>query len=399
MIPMPATDALRRAAELCEFCPKMCRFSCPVSESAQREPWTPWGKVTLAALTAGLDRAPDASAALAFHACTGCLRCQEYCAHQQDVPTLLFAARAAAVKSGSSPAAAGTVAEQFAARGHAQAGDPLAALRALRAGAEVQAATRSAEQAAPTVHAGEALQTVRSPDGSVALPPPTLIPGCEALASAAAVASDALFAARALGAPLEVAPDGAVCCGRKLLEAGHTTAFAQHAAKVRDALPAGGRLVFLQPACARTVRERYGAHGAPLPEGTIVEHATSYLARALALRPDLLSRPKLPGPVAFHDPCELARGLGETEAPRRLLAAAVEGKTREAVRCGKDASCCGASGLFPETFPAVAASIARERKQELADTGAPAVTASPACAAALGATDVVSLIARWLAPL
>src|SRR5438067_1717306 len=60
--------ALQRAQELCEYCPKMCRFACPVSEAARREALTPWAKVSLAALSA---REPDAAAALAFAGCTG----------------------------------------------------------------------------------------------------------------------------------------------------------------------------------------------------------------------------------------------------------------------------------------------------------------------------------------
>ena len=387
MIATPGEQALRRAAELCEFCPKMCRFACPVSETAQREAWTPWGKVSLATLTAGLGRAPEFSAAAAFHACTGCLRCQEYCAHKQDVPTLLFAARAAAVRSGTAPAASRTIEQKFADRGHSQDGDPLAALHALQALAAVQREADAA-QSPPTADRPAALL-------------PILMAGCEALAAASPVAREALEASRALGAPLEVAPEAALCCGRQLLEAGHTEAFAAHARRVCDALvqPEGAppHLVFLQPACARTVRDRYETHGASLPAGTVVEHVTTHLARSLALRPDLRARPKLPGPVAYHDPCALARGLGETEAPRSLLAAAVEGGVREAVRCGRDASCCGAGGLFPETFPAVAAAIAAERKAELAETHAPAVTASPCCSSALGVPDVVTLIARWLA--
>ena len=74
---------LRRAAELCEFCPKMCRFSCPVSEATFREALSPWGKVSLAALSG---EAPGSSASEAFAGCTGCLRCQQYCAHANDVP-------------------------------------------------------------------------------------------------------------------------------------------------------------------------------------------------------------------------------------------------------------------------------------------------------------------------
>ena len=96
---------------------------------------------------------------------------------------------------------------------------------------------------------------------------------------------------------------------------------------------------------------------------------------------------------AFHDPCALARELRETIAPRALLAAAVS-DVREPARCGVDTSCCGASGLLPRTMPDIAQRIAEDRRAEL---GGPAVTSSPACAAALGASEVVSVLARWLA--
>jgi len=42
----------------------------------------------------------------------------------------------------------------------------------------------------------------------------------------------------------------------------------------------------------------------------------------------------------------------------------------------------------------VARQIAEDRKAELAG---PAATSNPACAAALGATEVVSVLARWFA--
>jgi Fe-S oxidoreductase len=109
--------------------------------------------------------------------------------------------------------------------------------------------------------------------------------------------------------------------------------------------------------------------------------------------PDSERPPPLPETVAFHDPSALARELRETIAPRALLAAAVA-ELREPPRCGVDTSCCGASGLLPQTLPDIARRIAEDRRAELAG---PAVTASPACAAALGATEVVSVLARWLA--
>jgi Fe-S oxidoreductase len=352
---------LRKARELCEFCPKMCRFACPVSEAAAREPWTPWGKVSLAALAG---RAPDASAALAFGACTGCHRCAVYCAHDNDVPQVLYAARAAAVRAGVAPKAWTDLPARFASRGHGEDADLAGAFSTLRTG-----------------H-GDAL----------------LMPGCDALAQGAQEARDALFAAKELGAPLDLVPEGALCCGLKLREAGHPELHAAHVSRVRSTLPRRKplHLVFLSPACARSVADEWA-----LPAGSRVEHITSYLARALAALPDRSRPPPLDEVVAWHDPCELARGLSEVTAPRALLSAAVR-EVREPVRSGVDTSCCGAGGLLPRTMPDLAGRLAHERRDELAacaprGSTAAALTSSPACAAALGATEIVSLLARWLA--
>jgi Fe-S oxidoreductase len=365
---------LPRAAELCLSCPKLCSFACPVSEVAGRETLTPWGKVSLAELTCRPSHAPDASAAAAFAACTGCLRCQQHCAHANDVPDILNAARAHAVRAGVAPAAYAAVATRMAQRGHAEEGD-LAAVHAALASAQ------------PPRGAGDALL-------------PLLLAGCDALAQGGEEARLALLVARALGAPLRLGPAGALCCGLKLAQAGHPELYAAHAARLRDALaaaatPEGARraaplqLVFLSPACAR-------ATAAHLPEDARVEHVTSYLARALAARPELLDRPRLPGPVVFHDPCGLSRGLVEVTAPRALLAAAVE-DVREPARSAVETSCCGADGLLAQALPEVSAAMARARAAELAACGAPAVTASPACAAQLGAGSLLALLARFLA--
>src|SRR5207302_9628407 len=95
---------------------------------------------------------------------------------------------------------------------------------------------------------------------------PLLVAGAEGLAEGGRAARAALAAARALGAPLELAPEGALCAGLELLEAGLIPQFAAHAARAREALlaarPIAPHLVFLDPAAARAVRERWPAHGA-----------------------------------------------------------------------------------------------------------------------------------------
>ena len=347
-------SAPQRAHELCQFCPKLCRSVCPVGQASSREVLTPGAKVSLAALSG---RKPGAEAALVFAGCTGCGRCVQHCAHANDVPALLYAARAAAVRADAAPRPWTEIALRFSARSHGEDADLAAVYRSLPAAR------------------GEAI----------------LFPGCEALAQGGGEARDALSVAERMRAPLGLAPPEALCCGRKLLEAGHPELHRAHASRVRAALVRGRRpvrLVFLDPACAADAQKTWD-----LPHGSRVEHVTTYLARALETLPPGARPPRLRESLAFHDPCALARGLRETEAPRRLLAAAVA-DVREAPRRGADASCCGASGLLPRTLPDLAGRIARERREELPGE---AVTSSPACGAALGATAVVSVVARWLA--
>jgi Fe-S oxidoreductase len=270
---------------------------------------------------------------------------------------MLFAARATAVRAGVAPPSWAELALRFSKQGHGEGRD-LASVRA----------------ALPEGR-GEAM----------------LFPGCDALAQGGGEVRDALFVARKLGVPLTLAPAAALCCGRKLLEGGHPELHEAHAARVRSAIVRGRapvHLVFLDPGCARDVQESW-----ELPFGSRVEHVTTYLARLLVAMPESDRPPPLPLTVTFHDPCGLARGLRETVAPRALLAAAVS-ELRDPPRYGVDTSCCGASGLLSTTLPEVARRIAEDRREEL---GGDAVTCNPACAAALGATEIVSVLARWLA--
>jgi dimethylglycine catabolism B len=404
-------SGLQRALELCEFCPKMCRFACPVSEAAARETFTPWAKVSLAALAGG---EPEESAALAFGACTGCLRCQTYCAHGNDVPEMLYAARARAVRAGVAPGEWAEVArvmrreEEELKEVHRRIARATAASTSTATPTATSTPTMTSSSTGTGRPAAKgATGIARAVAGAVkgrwkAAPAAgatkaILFAGCESLRAGGKVVREAIAVAREIGAPLELAAEEAICCGLKLVEAGYPEMFAEHAARVRAALVGSGRkgspvhLVMLSPGCARAARERWPV----LPDGSRVEHVTTYLSRALAAWPGVRDRAPLREVATYHDPCQLARGLSEVTAPRALLATAVE-EVREPLRRGEDTSCCGADGLLPRTLPAVASAIADDRRRELESCGAPAVTASPACAAALGAEDVVSVLARWL---
>ena len=70
-------DAHARTIETCVFCPKLCRFGCPVAEAEARETVTPWGLMTLADDVRRGRRPLDAAAADVWARCTGCGRCRD----------------------------------------------------------------------------------------------------------------------------------------------------------------------------------------------------------------------------------------------------------------------------------------------------------------------------------
>ena len=83
----------RTQLDSCAYCPKLCRFACPVSEATGREGFTPWGKMSTAFLVERSARPPDAALAEAAYACSGCGRCGTFCRNHIDVPEALGAAR------------------------------------------------------------------------------------------------------------------------------------------------------------------------------------------------------------------------------------------------------------------------------------------------------------------
>jgi dimethylglycine catabolism B len=351
-------------ADLCVHCPKLCSFACPVSEQTGREALTPWGKVSLGALA-------PANAAMELAGCTGCDRCVQHCEHHNDVPDILYKSRALAVRAGAAPKAWTDLAHRFAVAGHGR-GEDLAAARA-----ELPESSGAALLFPGCDQLAQVAQVVQHG---------RTVPAGAQLVQNAGAAGDALFAAARLNARLGLTPPGVLCCGRELREAGHPELAEAHAARIRGLLPRKPHLVFLSPSCARHARDAW--------PGAQVEHITTYLSRALVGVPEVDRPPPLEDVLyKLHDPCALARGLSELTAPRALLAAAC-GDFREPLRTGTETSCCGAEGLLPRTLPAVAAKMAESRREEL---DGPIATASPACSTALRATEIVTIVARWLA--
>ncbi|MEM2838825.1 MAG: LUD domain-containing protein [Thermoplasmata archaeon] len=84
--------------------------------------------------------------------------------------------------------------------------------------------------------------------------------------------------------------------------------------------------------------------------------------------------------VAYHDPCELGRGLGIFDPPRSIIDS-IDGVERiELERSRKDSACCGAGAGLRTGFPELATAIAKKRLLMARDAGAKIlITSCPWC--------------------
>ncbi len=97
-----------------------------------------------------------------------------------------------------------------------------------------------------------------------------------------------------------------------------------------------------------------------------IEHFSEFAMRHLDR---LVPETPLHGPVRWHDPCQLGRGLGIYEAPRQVLARALGRTPEEFVENRENAHCSGGGALLPVTMPQTARGIANERLHEHEQAG------------------------------
>jgi len=368
MLRLPVLEARRASLETCVFCPKLCRTACPVSNAEPTETLTPWGKMSSTYFVARGDVAATPSFARTSLACTSCYGCREMCDHKNDVAGTLLAARAAEATLGILPASATNVARTF---------------------------PEHAERTRVAVHALCEHPAVRK-DASTAL-----LIGCTYARSAKAEARDAIDAATGiLREPVALVDE---CCGLPLLYAGDTAGFTRQAAKLAQAVDRYRRVLVVDAGCASALKLRYAEVSAKVRPSVelLVELAASELGK---LTPVARSGEDATR-VRYHDPCQLGRGLGVYEAPRRVLGRVTGGAPDEFPSNGDRASCSGAGGLLPVTMPETAKTIAATRQAEHEHAGGGEIVT--ACASSLlsmrkagpaKVTDLVSWVARAVQP-
>ena len=187
--------------------------------------------------------------------------------------------------------------------------------------------------------------------------------------------------------------DGGVCCGRPLMLSGETDAARKMVAYNTDLfrrheIPT---LVTSCPICLRVFRESYRL------DGIEVLHHTEYIDRLIAS--GRISVRAGEHAYTYHDPCELGRGCGIYDEPRRIITAV--GRLLEPKHSRRDALCCGASLANTVIDDEQQKRVAKRMTDELVATHCDTlVTACPLCnkaisrAQGLPAQDVAEIVVK-----
>ena len=129
--------------------------------------------------------------------------------------------------------------------------------------------------------------------------------------------------------------DGGICCGRPIFMAGRFDQAKQLVEKNTEIIMNSGADILLLtcPICYKIFREKY-----TLPGIKIIHH-TEFIERLISSGKIKISKDTTR--YVFHDPCELGRGCGVYEQPRKVLASA--GNLVEAAKNRQESICCGGS--------------------------------------------------------
>lgn len=273
----------------------------------------------------------DEDHAASLYACTGCQRCKSYCDHDTEVADALNAGRAEAVRARVAPAAAYAVIEAH------------------------QARQERAKSAAEAIFGDKLTRTDA---------PIVFFPGCTACVRRpedALAGEEAVRKLTGLGTRVEAAG----CCGLPLLEAGDRDGFLSAATRTLARLEGAQEVVFEDPGCLYALSvsaKRMGLHS-----DVRMTHLTQLADRHLARIEPIADLPD--GPVRYHDPCKLGRGLGVYEEPRRVLRKVLGRQLSEFHHSGERAECSGGGGQLPRTDRPTSDAIAKERLRTHAREG------------------------------
>lgn len=182
--------------------------------------------------------------------------------------------------------------------------------------------------------------------------------GCSTALLFPETAQRAVRVLRACGIEPAVLGKEEECCGSTVWKLGEAHMAREKAEDCfRDFKKAGAKVVVTAcPGCSSSLNQRKDLLD---KYGIEVKHIVQYLdGMADNLRMTAVSDFGL---VTYHDPCDLGRGLGVYEEPRRLLTRATGIVPIEMERSRSNSACCGSGSGVKSAFPELAMAIGADR--------------------------------------
>jgi Fe-S oxidoreductase len=362
-----------REIEYCTYCPKLCRFSCPVANASCSETYTPWGRQSLLHLVGIGKQEFTREVALATYHCASCLHCREYCDHDIEIPPIMEEARHYAIQNHVEPAEIADF-RMFFKEHNNPVGDNLRArLRALLP------------------------DRLFNKDAQV-----LYWPGCSAIYNQSKMVTDTFAVFDALGIDYVGCWDGEdQCCGFPLGSLGMFEDYEKHSKKVAKMLSGYKTIISGCPTCVHMFKSRYLAEGKKVTSK--VYHTTEFLAPLITSGKLPIKKP-YPNPVMYHDPCYLGRYLDVYEEPRQILGEVLREPLIEFSYNHRDGMCCGGGGGLPITDPPLSREISKNRLKEFHEGDKKVlVTACPTCERhfskwdeSITVMDVVNILAKCI---
>ncbi|MEW5946973.1 MAG: (Fe-S)-binding protein [bacterium] len=363
-------DSHRKSIDYCTYCPKLCRFSCPVAHAESRETVTPTEKMKLLHLARSGAASMDEDAADVMYRCAACMTCRAFCKHRIAPPEAIVAARGIALRRGAAPDAVVKYVAEF-----EKHRNPFG-----------EALSAKMEETGVAHRVGRNARIAYFPGCNTLY----YFPGVVRAVEKTMIAAGVDFAVHGgAGAPM--------CCGIPAYYAGARESFAEIAEKNAAALKKYDTVIVTCPECLVALKQKYAEIRARVvPE---VVHFTAF-ALDLLEKGKVWLKPPLREKVFYHDPCHLAKHLGVVAQPRALLDRLVSPESIVEFSWNRDKGlCCGGGGLLPVAAPETAARIAKRRLAELRETDAATlVTACPQCEHTFASADP-ELIVRDVAAL
>jgi len=170
--------------------------------------------------------------------------------------------------------------------------------------------------------------------------------------------------------------DDDICCGSIARKLGDEELFKEQISRLmRNIRRSGAKTVITScPGCMISLIMGRDALGINDLQILHISQVLSRLPAADARKEKTVAK------VAYHDPCELGRGLGIFDPPRDIIDS-INGIERiELDRSKKDSACCGAGAGLRTGFPELATAIAKKRLLMAKDAGAEIlITSCPWC--------------------